>query len=119
MWLDAAHSAASLRLDDQSFKDAGRVHRGCAHAPLAAKAGGACGHTIDDSIVAHTLGCNRLSDLVQSGNDDTAEVLRELIGCLGYSSSREGWYSRLTPRTPTRSLAETSTATCGWDPAMC
>jgi hypothetical protein len=37
---------------------------------------------------------------MQSLHDDTAEVMREIVGCLGFSNSREGRYSRLAPRTP-------------------
>jgi hypothetical protein len=50
----------------------------------------------------HALGCNQLSGLVQCRHDDTAEVLREFVGGLGFSSSRDGRYSRLAPRTPNR-----------------
>jgi hypothetical protein len=47
--------------------------------------------------VAHALGCNRLSSLVQSRHDDTAEVLREFIGRLGFSSGCKGRYFWLAP----------------------
>jgi hypothetical protein len=43
-----------------------------------------CGHTVEDNDVAHALGCNRLSGLVQSRPDDTAEALREFIGCWAF-----------------------------------
>jgi hypothetical protein len=65
----------------------------------------ACGHAVEDDYVAHALGCNRLSGLVQSRHDDNAEVLRVLVGRLGLSSSREGRYSRLAPSTPNRPQA--------------
>jgi hypothetical protein len=55
--------------------------------------------------VAHALGCNRLSGLVQSRHDETAEVLREFVGRLGFSSSRKERYSRGAPRTPKRPQA--------------
>jgi hypothetical protein len=106
MWLDAVPYAPSLRLDDQSFQDAGRVRMGvrtissfgtCWTCP--------CGHTVEGDDVAHAIGCNRLSGLVQSRHDETAEVLREFVGRLGFSSSREGRYSRLAPRTPNRAQA--------------
>jgi hypothetical protein len=50
----------------------------------------------------HNVHPSRLSGFVQSRHDDTAEVLREFVGRLGFSSSREGPYSRLAPRTPNR-----------------
>jgi hypothetical protein len=79
-----------------------------------------CGHTADDGEVVHHLGRNRLSGLVHSRYDDTAEVLRELVGRLGFSSSREGRYSRLAPRTPNRPQAcQNSIATCAPAPAKC
>jgi hypothetical protein len=49
-----------------------------------------CVHTVEDDDVAHALGCNLLNGLVQSRHDETAEVLREFVGRLGLSSSREG-----------------------------
>jgi hypothetical protein len=55
--------------------------------------------------VARAIGCNRLGVLVQCRHGDTAEGLREIVGRLGFFSSREGRYSRLAPRTPNRSLA--------------
>jgi hypothetical protein len=60
---------------------------------------------VEDDDVAHALGCHRLSGLVQSRHDDTAEVLREFVGRLGFSSSRKGQYSRLAPRTTNRPQA--------------
>jgi hypothetical protein len=72
-----------------------------------------CGHTFEDDDVAHALGCNRLSGLVQSRHDETAEVLREFVGRLGFSSCREGRYSWLAPAPPTNPRhAGTFTATC-------
>jgi hypothetical protein len=80
----------------------------------------ACGHTMEDDDVAHALGCNRLSGLVQSRHNGTAEVLREFVGRLGFSSICEGQYSRLAPRTRTAPRrAGTSTATCALAPAKC
>jgi hypothetical protein len=64
-----------------------------------------CGHTVEDDTVAHALGCNRLSGLVQSRHDEETEVLHECVGQLGFSSSREGRYFRLAPRTPNRPQA--------------
>jgi hypothetical protein len=55
--------------------------------------------------VAHALGCNRLSGLVQRRHDDTADALRDFVGRMGFSSSREGRYSRLAPRTTNRPQA--------------
>jgi hypothetical protein len=49
-----------------------------------------CGHTVEDDEVAQALGFNRLSGLVQTRHEETAEVLREFMGRLGFSSSREG-----------------------------
>jgi hypothetical protein len=63
------------------------------------------GQTVADDDAAHALGSNRLSGLVQSRYDDTAEVLREFVGRLGFSSSREGRYSGLAPRTANRTQA--------------
>jgi hypothetical protein len=47
-----------------------------------------CGHTVEDDDVVHALGCNRLSGLLQSrhGHDEMAEVLREFVSRLGFSS---------------------------------
>jgi hypothetical protein len=59
-----------------------------------------CGHAVGDDDLAHAIGFNRLSGLMQSLHDETAELLRKLVGRLGSSSSREGRYSRLAPRTP-------------------
>jgi hypothetical protein len=42
---------------------------------------------------------------VQGRHDATADVLRDFVGRLGFSSSREGRYSRLAPRTPHRPQA--------------
>jgi hypothetical protein len=39
---------------------------------------------------------------VQSRHNETAEVLREFVGRLGLTSSREGRYSWFAPRTPNR-----------------
>jgi hypothetical protein len=61
-----------------------------------------CGHTIKDDDVAHALACNRLSSLVQSCHDDTAEVPQEFVGRLGFSSSHEERYCRLAPSIPNR-----------------
>jgi hypothetical protein len=43
--------------------------------------------------------------LVQSRHDETAEVLREFVGRLGFASSREGQYSQLAPRNPNNAHA--------------
>jgi hypothetical protein len=59
-------------------------------------------HTVDDDDVGLALGCNLLSGLMQSRNDDTAEVVQEFNGRLGFSSSCEGRHSRLAPRTTSR-----------------
>jgi hypothetical protein len=55
--------------------------------------------------VVHSRGCNRFSALVQSRQDDTAEVLRELVGCLRFSPIRGRRYSLLAPCTPNRPQA--------------
>jgi hypothetical protein len=103
MWLDAVPYAPSLRLEDQSFQDAGRVRMGVrTFSSFGACWTCSCGHTVEDDDVAHALGCNRLSGLVQSRHYETAEFLREFVGRLGFSSSREGRYSRLAPRIPNR-----------------
>jgi hypothetical protein len=60
---------------------------------------------MEDEDVAHALGCNRLSGLVQSRHDDAAEVLREFVGRLGFSSIREGRCSRPAPLTPNQPQA--------------
>jgi hypothetical protein len=114
MWLDAVPYAPSLRLDDQSFQEAGRVRTGVrAFSSFGTCWTCSCSHPVEDDIVAHTLGCNRPSGLVQTRPDETAVVLREFVGRLGFSSSREGQYSRLAPRTPTVPRhAATLTATC-------
>jgi hypothetical protein len=55
----------------------------------------ACGHVVEDDYIEHALGCNLLSGLVQSPQDDTADVLRGFISRLVFSSSYEGRYSLL------------------------
>jgi hypothetical protein len=106
MWLDAVPYAPSRCLDDQSFQDAGRVHmRVRTFSSFGTCWTCSCGHIVEDDDVAHALGCNRLSNLVQSRHDDTAEVLREFVGRLGFSSSREGRCFRLALRTPNRPQA--------------
>jgi hypothetical protein len=57
----------------------------------------AYGHTLKDDDVAHALGCNKLSGLVQSHHEDTVEVLREFVGPLQFSSSQAVRYLRLSP----------------------
>jgi hypothetical protein len=64
-----------------------------------------CGHTIEGDDVAHALGWNRHSGLVQNRHDETADILCEFVGCLGFSSCREVRYSRLASPTPNRPQA--------------
>jgi hypothetical protein len=93
-------------LDDQSFQDAGRICMGVrTFASFGACWTCSCGHTVEDDVIAHALGCNRLSGLVESRHDETAKVLRELVGRLGLSSSRQGRHSRLAPHIPNRPRA--------------
>jgi hypothetical protein len=100
MWLDVVPYAPFLRLDDQAFQDAARVHMGVRTFSSFGNAWKCpCGHTVEDNDVTHALGCNRLSGLVQSRRDEPAEVLREFISRLGFPSIREGRYSRLEPCT--------------------
>jgi hypothetical protein len=58
-----------------------------------------CSHAVEDDDVTHALSCNRLSAVVLSRHRDTTEVLREFVGRLGFSFSREGQYLRLATRT--------------------
>jgi hypothetical protein len=100
MWLDAVPYAPSLRLDDQSFQDASRVRMGVrTFSSFGTCWTYSCGHTVENDGVVHALGCNGLSGLVQSCHDETAEVVRKFVGRLGFSSSREGRYCGLAPRT--------------------
>jgi hypothetical protein len=50
----------------------------------------ACGHTVEGDDVAHALGCNQLSGHVQNCHDDTAEVLRDFVGHLGFPPAARG-----------------------------
>jgi hypothetical protein len=121
MWLDAVPYAPSLRLDDESFQDTGRDRMGVrTFSSFGTCWTCSCGHTIEDDDVVHALGCNRLSGLVQSRHDETAEVLGEFVVRLGFSSSREMRYfgSLPAPQTAPRRV-ETSIATCAQAPAMC
>jgi hypothetical protein len=59
-----------------------------------------CGHNIEEENVVHALGCKWLSGLMQNRHDETADILRERVGRLGFSSCQEGRYFRLAPRTP-------------------
>jgi hypothetical protein len=91
MWLDAVSYAPFLPLVDKACQDAARVRTGVRTFSSFGNAWTcACGHTMEDDDIAHALGCNRLSALVQSCHDDTAEVLAKFVGRLGFSSSREG-----------------------------
>jgi hypothetical protein len=45
---------------------------------------------VPEKFINYALDCNRLSGLLQSRHDDIAEDLREFVGRLGLSSSREG-----------------------------
>jgi hypothetical protein len=97
MWLDAP----SLRLDDQAFQDAVRALTGVRTFSSFGNAWTcACSHTVEDYDVAHTLGFNWLSVLVQTHHDDIIEVLRGFVSRLGLPFSREGRYSQLASRTP-------------------
>jgi hypothetical protein len=58
-----------------------------------------CGHTLDASKIAHATSSNWLSFLMQSRYNDTKEMLKDLFGRLGFSSSREGGHSQLAPHT--------------------
>jgi hypothetical protein len=96
MWLDAIPYAPSLRPDDHAFQDSACVRKGVrTFSSFGTSWTCACGHTVEGEDVAHALGCNRLSGLVQSRHDDTVEVLREFVGRLGFSS-------RLAPPTANR-----------------
>jgi hypothetical protein len=93
MWLDAVPFAPSLLLDDEPSQNAGWVRMGVR--PFSSFGNNwmcACGDMIEGNDATHALGCNRLSVLVQSRHDDTAEVLRGFMGRLGFSCSCEGRY---------------------------
>jgi hypothetical protein len=102
MWLDAVPDAPSLRLEYQSCQDADCVHMGVrTFSSFGTCWTCSCRHTVEDDDVAHALGCIRLRGLVQSRHEETAEVLRELLGRLGFSSTEKGDTPGLRPAPPT------------------
>jgi hypothetical protein len=78
---DTVPYAPSLRLGDQAFQSSARVRMGVRTLSSSGNAWTcACGHTVEDSDVAHALGYSLLSGVAQRRHDDTAELLRRLPG---------------------------------------
>jgi hypothetical protein len=94
-------SRAPLLLDDQALPGNHRIRHGVhTFTTLSHAWNSTCGQLVDGDDAANALGCRSLNSLIIAQHDKTAGALRESVGSLGFTSSREGaymrWGSRIT-----------------------